>query len=205
MPDHLSAQPPVGLIAHVERLAPGSSPTPPSRDAVACCVLTAVETDAAWRLTLWDDPGAARFQAARSPGGRLFEVSDVTDLDRDSHAVAALVEFDGPRTPAQVAADRFASRQRVAPAAAEVHGTGGAIRLRGKDGSVVVVALAESVAVLEAASRAILSTPLLPGEDPELLGGPDRWTACRVDGGAALTAALATAAAGHPATAGRAS
>ena len=37
-----------------------------------------------------------------------------------------------------------------------------------------VVVLAESMDVFDVASQAIMSTELLPGEDPEFLGGPDR-------------------------------
>jgi hypothetical protein len=37
-----------------------------------------------------------------------------------------------------------------------------------------VVILAESMDAFDAAAQAIMSTELLPGEDPALLGGPDR-------------------------------
>jgi hypothetical protein len=47
-------------------------------------------------------------------------------------------------------------------------------RMRAADHAYLVVVLAESMDAFDAASQAIMSTELLPGEDPELLGGPDR-------------------------------
>lgn len=167
---------------------PASSPPPSAR-----CRLAAVDGSGDWHLILWDDPAAALAEVERTGSGRLLAVEEAF-LHAGGHSFAAVVEFDGPRSAPHVAADRFASRQRIAPAAAQVPGTGGAVVLRADDGGMVTVALADSVATLEAASRAILSTPLLPGEDPSLLGGADRWTACRVEGGAALVAALSATA-----------
>ena len=93
-----------------------------------------------------------------------------------------LVEFDGPRSAEQVASDRRSGRDRIWPASAQVAGTVGAIVLRARDGGMVVLALADSPASIQQAHRAILSTPLLPGEDPALLGEPDRSGIHRLDG-----------------------
>lgn len=128
------------------------------------------EDGAGWLLALTDDPGAP------------YEVEDLWGRPDGSGSSAAVVEFDGPRDHVQVTADRRASRDRVAPAAMQVEGSLGAVVLRAADGAMVCVAFADSRASLEAASRAILSTPLLPGEDPARLGGPDRWTACQAVG-----------------------
>ncbi len=46
--------------------------------------------------------------------------------------------------------------------------------LRRSDGSEVVVSIAESEQVLIDTQKAIMSTTLLPGEDPALLTGADR-------------------------------
>ena len=46
--------------------------------------------------------------------------------------------------------------------------------MRAADNAYLVVILAESMDVFDVASQAIMSTKLLPGEDPALLGGPDR-------------------------------
>ena len=157
---------------------PGEA-TPPSD-----CRLTALDGSRSWNLSLSAEP---------SPGSG--EVEDVWELHRGFGPFPALVQFTGPRSPMQVAADRFAGTERVAPAAASVPGTRAALCLRAADGGMVVLASADSVEALEASSRAIQSTPLLPGEDPALLGGPDSWTACRLDGADHLTAALVVTAA----------
>ena len=48
------------------------------------------------------------------------------------------------------------------------------MRLRAADNAYLVVILAESMDTFDAAQQAIMSTELLPGEDPALLTGPDR-------------------------------
>ena len=56
---------------------------------------------------------------------------------------------------------------------AGIHGIVSVLRLRAADNAYVVVILAESMDAFDAAGQAIMSTELLPGEDPALLGGPD--------------------------------
>ena len=46
--------------------------------------------------------------------------------------------------------------------------------LRGPDLGSVVITLATSLEALDATARAVMSTELMPGEDPALLPGPDR-------------------------------
>jgi hypothetical protein len=149
-------------------------------------------------VTLWPDEAGARQAAASSGAGRVLEVEDVLGHDCSRVArYAGLTEFDGPRSAAQVEADRRSNRERVGPAALQVTGVLGALVLRAPDGAMVVVALAEHEAALVAASHAIVSTPLLPGEDPALLRGPDRHTTHPVqDGGlTALVTRVSAAAA----------
>lgn len=160
-------------------LLPATTPLP--EGTLASCLLAPLDGADPVRLVLTADTGAP------------YVVETALDLQVERAAVAALVEFDGPRSEAQVAADRFASTHRVGPAAAQVEGTGGAVILRGADGAFVAVALANTAEALEASSRAILSTPLLPAEDPALLTEPSRFTACRVEGGADLVRALTSA------------
>lgn len=156
------------MNAHLIRFAAGGHAAVPN-GTTASCRLDAGD-GAGWLLALTE--------AADSP----FEVEQLYGRPHGRGASAAVVEFDGPRDAVQVAADRRASRERIAPAALQVDGALGALVLRAPDGAMVTVAFADSHASLEASSRAILSTPLLPGEDPALLGGPDRWTACHVVG-----------------------
>ena len=158
------------MRAHLLPFPPhGSADVAVPAGSTASCRLDAGD-GSGWLLALTEDDAAP---------------SDVEQLEARPHGdgtSAAVVEFHGPRDATQVAADRRASRERVAPAALEVEGALGALVLRAADGGMITVALADSPASLEASSRAILSTPLLPGEDPELLGGPDRYTICRVVG-----------------------
>ncbi|GEM34999.1 hypothetical protein NN3_60060 [Nocardia neocaledoniensis NBRC 108232] len=87
---------------------------------------------------------------------------------------AHLVWFDRPRTEAELAAADFAATHRIAPALATVPGLVDYYELRRDDGSGVVIGFGETEAALHAVRDAILATELLPGEDPELLPGPDR-------------------------------
>ena len=86
---------------------------------------------------------------------------------------AQLTYFDGPRTPEQLAAVDYATRERIMPAVREAGGAIRGYRLRRADGSEVVVSIAESEQALLNAQKAIMATELLPGEDPALLPGPD--------------------------------
>lgn len=87
---------------------------------------------------------------------------------------AQLTYFDGPRTPEQVAAHDFAGRERIRPAVSKLGYHFRVYVLRRDDGSQVVVSIADSEQALLDAQKAIMSTELLPGEDPALLPGPDR-------------------------------
>ncbi len=91
---------------------------------------------------------------------------------------AQLTYFDGPRSPELVAASDFAGRERVWPAiladpgAREDHIA--TYVLRQDDGAEVVVVITKTGAGLDRGREVVMSTELLPGEDPALLPGPDR-------------------------------
>jgi hypothetical protein len=72
----------------------------------------------------------------------------------------------------------------------------GTYALRGPDLGSVVIILATSVQSLDAIARAVMSTELLPGEDPALLPGPDRIEIHHVTG-YHLPAVLAASLNGH--------
>ena len=156
------------MRAHLIPFAAGSAAAAPAATTAACRL--DAEDGSGWLLALTDDLAAP------------FEVEHLDARSKGAGTSAAVVEFDGPRDAAQVAADRRASRDRVGPAAMQVQGALGAVVLRGGDGTMVTVAFADAPATLEASSLAIRSTPLLPGEDPALLGGPQRYTTCNVVG-----------------------
>ena len=93
---------------------------------------------------------------------------------------AQIAYFDGPRSPELVAASDRAGTERIEPAvladeqcrAAHV----ATFVLRADDGAEIVLVVAQDEAALDRAGRIIMSTELLPGEDPALLPGPDRVT-----------------------------
>ena len=87
---------------------------------------------------------------------------------------AQLTYFDGPLTPEQIAADDVAGQERILPAVGKLGHSFRVYKLRRGDGSGIVVVLADTEQALLDAQKAIMSTDLLPGEDPALLPGPDR-------------------------------
>ena len=87
---------------------------------------------------------------------------------------AQLTYFDGPRTAEQIAADDFATRERIVPAVSALGHRFRVYLLRSDDGSQVVVSIADTEQALLDAQKAIIGSELLPGENPALLPGPDR-------------------------------
>jgi hypothetical protein len=85
-----------------------------------------------------------------------------------------VVEFSGPRSEEWVAAEQRAATERLGPATEGIDGIVSVTRMRAADNAYTVVILAESMDAFDVASQAIMSAELLPGEDPELLSGPDR-------------------------------
>jgi hypothetical protein len=118
-------------------------------------------------LALWSattDPTAYEVEADQ-PGAAA---------DRPATA-ATVLWFDGPLSPARIAAARFGYRERIAPALATVPGHVRTLVLqRERDAASCVVGLAVDLPALEAGGAAVTTTELLPGEDPALLTGPDR-------------------------------
>jgi hypothetical protein len=91
---------------------------------------------------------------------------------------AQLSYFDGPRSDEAVRASDRAGKERIIPALAaqpEISAAHVATYvLRQPDGGELVVALAETEDALRLSVETILSSELLPGEDPALLTQPDR-------------------------------
>src|SRR4051794_16671782 len=91
---------------------------------------------------------------------------------------AQVLSFDGPRSAEVVAAHDRAGLERIEPAVrahpdlmAELVAT---IVMRRPDGGELVVTLSETEAAIDRSTEVIMSTELLPGEDPALLFDPDR-------------------------------
>lgn len=82
--------------------------------------------------------------------------------------------------PAVEAAAERGGRDRIDPVVRELDGYVGTLVLNSPDHRMVVISLATALETFEAARRAITATPLLPGEDPQLLPGPDSVEHARV-------------------------
>ena len=84
-----------------------------------------------------------------------------------------VVTFEGPRTGEWAAAEERAASGRLWPAVRDVAGIVRVMRMRRADGGYLVVVLSITADAFDEAQRAILSTDLLPGEDPAQMAGPD--------------------------------
>src|SRR5690349_682664 len=91
---------------------------------------------------------------------------------------AQFTYFDGPRSAEVQAASEHAGRDRIQPAIeADPQMQQELVSLlvvRKPDGGQVVIAVARTEAGLARAREVIMSTELLPDEDPTLLSEPDR-------------------------------
>ncbi len=103
----------------------------------------------------------------------------LTTTTREDPVHAQAVWFDGPRSAELVAAAEHAGLDRIHPAItshpglmAELVAT---IVMRRPDGGELVLTIAESEDALRRGNEVITATELLPGEDPALLPGPDRF------------------------------
>jgi hypothetical protein len=115
-------------------------------------------------LVGWSEGGPGRYHVIENRPGRGAGPATYMQV----------VEFSGPRTEEWVAAEQRAATDRLGPVTMSIDGVVSVTRMRAADNGYIVVVLAESMDVFDVASQAIMSTELLPGEDPELLGGPDR-------------------------------
>jgi hypothetical protein len=156
------------------------------------------------RLSLWDTAASARAFIAEHAGtaalpGEIYQVTEAREgkAAAQAPAYARLMYFDGPRAPELVAAEDLAGRRRIWPATRGISGLVGVWVLRGSDLRGVVITLATSVETLDAIARAVMSTELMPGEDPALLPGPDRIEIHHVTGYHLPAAVRAASPEGH--------
>ena len=111
------------------------------------------------------------------PESRTWPVSRDRDPSRPRCGQARymqVVEFSGPRSEEWAAAEQRAAAGRLGPATDGIDGIVSVLRLRAADNAYLVVVLAETMDGIRRGPQAIMSTGLLPGEDPELLSGPDQ-------------------------------
>lgn len=112
---------------------------------------------------------------------RTFQDSELFSSGGDlDPAFAQLTWLDGPRSAEQVEALHRAGRERIWPAVRELAGGVEALNATSADGAIVVISFTASLQAVDDAQRAIMSTTLLPWEDPALLSGPERIQIARV-------------------------
>ncbi len=91
---------------------------------------------------------------------------------------AQVLHFEGPRSPELIAAAERAMSERVMPAVMSRPDLWDNLvalyELRQPDGAQVTIVIVSGENTLQDAENVIMSTTLLPGEDPALLPGPDR-------------------------------
>jgi hypothetical protein len=171
-----------------ESLVPLIADTIASHPGFAGLAMLAGPDGGAIMISLWltrEDAELASERSAALRGPRPIELTrdEIFEVDADDTgaaaggepAVAILGEFDGPLSPARVDAARFAGNERIAP---ELRKVAGLVRVlvlwHPTERRMAVLHLATSTEALKAVAAAVMSTKLLPGEDPDLLPGPDR-------------------------------
>ena len=91
---------------------------------------------------------------------------------------AQLTMFDGPRSPELLAAAERAENERIRPlldSNPEIRDDLVAVyHLRQPDGGQAILAICRTEATLDKMIELIMTSELLPGEDPDLLPGPSR-------------------------------
>lgn len=123
----------------------------------------------------------AEGQQPPDPGTSTFSDAEFMPAHAELEPTfAQLTWFDGPRTSAVIEAVERADRNRIWPAVRDLPTAVGALICRTPEGAQLVVSLSTSLQGLEDEQNAIMSTTLLPGEDPALLTGPDRIQIARV-------------------------
>lgn len=143
-------------------------------------LLEPLDSDARILVTQWSDAAAATAPDGATDS-RTFDRSEMAVVDNPPEpAYAQLIWFTGRRSAEQATAINRANRERIWPAVRNLPGSVGALTATGADGRICTVSFGASLQALEDATAAILSTPLLPWEDPALLTGPDRIQLARV-------------------------
>ena len=142
---------------------PGSSRSPTSGTRAA-----------ARAVALWTDEPAT--------DGRVYRVTDEMHgraMGR-SPLFAQVTWLNGDGDPVRADAAERGGRDRIWPAVREIDGIVEVFALRSTDDRIVVVGLGTGREPHQQVQRAIMSTELLPDEDPALLPGYDRIDQARV-------------------------
>jgi hypothetical protein len=154
---------------------PADAGTDP-QDAAGAIVVDHLDGDAGTVVALWPDE-------TRAPAGtrtyRLVDRVDGTAAGR-TPLFAQLTWLNGTGDPAVARAAERGGRERIHPVIRDVEGFVGVLVFESADARILVVALATGLETHTEIGDRITNTPLLPGEDPALLPGPDRMELGRV-------------------------
>lgn len=146
------------------------------------------DSDTATLLTLWQTEEDARRASERTaaqlgPRPLTLVTDDVYEVtatwggtaEGEPAGAAVVMHFDGPVSQERLDAAEFAGRERIEPALRTVTGlVGGYLLWHAERRAQVMCTLATSNEALGRMEQTVMSTELLPGEDPDLLPGPDR-------------------------------
>ena len=115
-------------------------------------------------------------------GERVYRVVDGFDGEAAGRTplFAQVTWLNGSGDPAMADAAERGGRERIHPAVRDVEGLVGVLVLRSADHRIVVVGLSTGLETQTVVQRRIMQTELLPGEDPALLPGPERFELGRV-------------------------
>jgi len=127
-------------------------------------------------VAFWPDGHSA------ADGARVYRIDDRMDgaAAGRSPLFAQVTWLNGTGNPATAQAAERGGKERIYPAVRDVDGLVGVVVLRSGDDRVVVLALATARETHAEIQDRIMRTPLLSGEDPALLPGPDRMELGRV-------------------------
>jgi hypothetical protein len=151
--------------------------TPPSGAAPAGAIEVAhLDGSGSTTIAFWLDETAA------PPGRRAYRLVDRVDGPAAGRTplFAQVAWVNGDGNPAVAAAAEYGGRERLNPSIRDIEGVVGVLVFRSAEHRIVVIGMATSLETHAAVMDRINNTPLLPGEDPALLPGPDRLALGRV-------------------------
>ncbi|SFF41612.1 hypothetical protein [Blastococcus tunisiensis] len=148
---------------------PAGAGTDP-RDAAAAVVVDHLDDDGGTVVALWPE------EVSAPAGTRTYRLVDRVDGSAVGRTplFAQLTWLNGTGDPAVARAAERGGRERIHPVIRDVEGLVGVLVFRSADDRIVVVGLATGLETLAEIRNRIGRAPLLPGEDPALLPGPDR-------------------------------
>ena len=174
------------MYATIHEFRCPSDADPGIREVVAGCLPTGAAPDGLLALADVTDPGrgtaVALWTDEPATDGRVYRVTDEMRgrASGRSPLFAQVTWLNGDGDPTRADAAERGGRDRIWPAVREIESIVDTFALRSADDRLVIVGLATGRETYEQVERAIMSTELLPSEDPALLPGHDRIDQARV-------------------------